>query len=300
MIQRREFVKISSVLTGLGFTSISSFAGSLMQDDEYNVKMLRGDVGIFTARGGTIVWRISDDGIAIVDTQFSPSAKQMIEEVKKRSERKIDYVINTHHHGDHSGGNIAFKGLANAFVAHSNSKMNQKNSAEKNGKLNEILLPDTTFDKKWEAKVGSETVTGTYFGPAHTNGDAIIHFENDNVAHMGDLHFHQRHAYIDKSTGASIENWIKVLEAANKKYDDDTIFVSGHAEPANDLTGGKDRLTSKIAYLNGLLDFVGKQMKSGKSKEEIEKLPGIPGFDFPERGLSRNLGTAYDELTAGM
>ncbi len=298
MIQRRDFVKISGVLTGLGFTSMNSFAASLIQDDAYNVKMLRGSVGIFTARGGTIVWRIADDGIAIVDTQFPPSAKQMIDEVKKRSERKIDYVINTHHHGDHSGGNIAFKGLTDKVVAHSNAKINQRSSAEKNGKFDKILLPDTTFDKKWKAKVGTETVTGTYFGPAHTNGDVIIHFENDNIAHMGDLHFHQRHPYIDKSTGASIENWIKVLEAANKKYDDDTIFVSGHAEPADDLTGGKDRLASKIAYFNGLLEFVGREIKSGKSKKDIEKLPGIPEFDFPQRGLSRNLGTAYDELTA--
>lgn len=298
MLQRRDFIKLTGLVTTLGFTSVNSFARSLMQDDAYNVKLLRGDVGIFTARGGTIVWRIAADGIAIVDTQFPPSAKQLIVEVKKKSDRKIDYVINTHHHGDHSGGNIEFKGLADKIVAHSNAKINQKSSAEKNGKLNEILLPDTTFDKKWKAKLGSETVTGTYFGPAHTNGDAIIHFENDNVAHMGDLHFHMRHAYIDKSTGASIENWIKVLESADKKYDSETIFVSGHAEPADDLTGGKDRLTSKIAYLNGLLEFVGKEIKAGKSKEEIEKLPGIPEFDFPERGLSRNLGTAYDELTA--
>ena len=218
-----------------------------------------------------MVWRIAEDGIVVIDTQFPTQAEQFIGELKKKSERKIDYVINTHHHGDHSGGNIAFKEMANNIVAHANAKNNQRNSAEKNGKLNEILLPDTTFDKKWKAKVGRETVTGTYFGPAHTNGDAIIHLENDNVAHMGDLHFHMRHPYIDKSTGASIENWIKVLEGAKKKYDSETIFVSGHANPADDLTGGKDRLDGKIAYLNGLLEFVGAQIKEGKSKEEIEK-----------------------------
>jgi len=298
MLNRRDFVKVTGLLTGIGFTSVNGFARSLLQDDQYEVKMLRGNVGIFTARGGTVVWRIAEDGIAVVDTQFPPSAKQLIEEVKKRSERKIDYVINTHHHGDHSSGNIEFKGLADKIVAHANSKENQRNSAEKNGKLDEILLPDTTFDKTWKARLGSEKITATYFGPAHTNGDAIIHFENDNVAHMGDLHFHMRHPYIDKSTGASIENWIKVLDAAIDKYDNETIFVSGHAEPVNDLTGGKDRLRSKNAYLNTLLEVVGKEIKSGKSKEEIEKLPAIPGFDFPERGLSRNLGTAYDELTA--
>jgi len=78
MIQRRDFVRISGVITGLGFTSINSLAAILVQDDAYNIKVLRGNVGVFTARGGTIVWRIADDGIAIVDTQFPPSAKQMI------------------------------------------------------------------------------------------------------------------------------------------------------------------------------------------------------------------------------
>ena len=79
MIQRRDFVKFTGIVASLGFTSVNSFARSLVQDDEYNMKMLRGNVGIFTARGGTIVWRIAEDGIAIVDTQFPPSAKQMIE-----------------------------------------------------------------------------------------------------------------------------------------------------------------------------------------------------------------------------
>ena len=86
---------------------------------------IRNNVGLFTERGGTIGWMISENGIVVVDTQFPEQSVHLIDEIKKQSGRKIDLLINTHHHGDHSGGNISFKGITNMLLAHENSRKNQ-------------------------------------------------------------------------------------------------------------------------------------------------------------------------------
>lgn len=295
-MKRREFAKLTALSSALGFTSFRAFANSYLQEAKFEMKLLRDDVGVFTSRGGTIVWRIARDGIAVVDSQFQESAEVLIGEIGKKQKGKIDLLLNTHHHGDHSNGNIAFEGIAKKVVAHQNSKINQERVATDGNRLDDVLLPDTTFETDWNGKVGKEIITATYFGRAHTNGDSVIHLENANVAHLGDLLFHQVHPYVDTSAGANIHNWITVLENIRKKYDSDTLFVFGHSAKG-EITGGKDKIVAKEAYLNGLLDFVKKEMTAGKSKEEIQATSALPGFDFGDRRLSANLGTAYAELS---
>ena len=191
------------------------------------MQTLRKNVGIFTERGGTIGWLMNKEGMAIVDTQFPKQANHLIEKIKEKTDQKIDWVINTHHHGDHSGGNIAFKDIAKNLLAHENSKINQEAVAKAPGeKEAEQWYPTVTYSDKWSQKVGDETITLRYFGNAHTNGDSVIHFENANVAHLGDLMFNQRHPRIDRSTNASAANWIKVLEDIQKTFDDETLFLS--------------------------------------------------------------------------
>ena len=295
-MKRREFAKLTALSTTLGFTNLKAFSESFYQEGKFEMKLLRNDVGVFTSRGGTIVWRIAKDGLAVIDSQFQESAEMLIGEIGKKQKGKIDLLLNTHHHGDHSNGNIAFEGIAKKVVAHQNSKTNQERVAKKGNRLDDVLLPDTTFESDWSGKVGKETITATYFGSAHTDGDSIIHLENANVAHLGDLLFHEMHPYIDTSAGANIQNWIVVLENIRKKYDDDTIFVYGHSAKG-EIAGGKDKIIAKEAYLHGLLDFVGREKKAGKSKEEIQETTVLPGFDFGDRRLSANLGTAFDELS---
>jgi len=268
--------------------------------DELKMKHLRGNVGYFTESGGTIVWQIEDGAIVIVDTQFPEQAGHLIKEVEKKSEAPIDYVINTHHHGDHTAGNIAFKGLTKNIVAHENSKVNQKASAESRGNLDKILLPDVTFSEEWTKNVGSEIITMRYWGAGHTNGDALTHFENANVVHMGDLVFNRRFPYIDKGAGASIENWINILDRARKHYDGDTIFVCGHSANGYDIIANKDDISAFSDYLGKVLKFVKKELKSGKSEEEILKATEIPGApEWKGKGIERSLSAAITEIHDG-
>ena len=190
-----------------------------------------------------------------------------------------------------------FKDLAKNIVAHENSKINQKASAESRGNLDKILLPDTTFKNEWKQRVGSETITMEYWGAGHTNGDALTHFENANVVHLGDLVFNRRFPYIDKGAGASIENWINILDRTPRHYDDDTIFVCGHSANGYDIVVGKDDIAAFSDYLGKVLVFVEGELKSGKSDEEILKATKIPGApEWKGKGIERSLSAALTEL----
>jgi cyclase len=296
-MKRRDFnymIGGSTISMHPAMSTLSRFFAT----NAFTMKPLRGNVGYFTESGGTIVWQIEDGAVVIVDTQFPEQAGHLIKEVGKKTDAVIDYVINTHHHRDHTSGNIAFKGLAKNIVAHENSKINQKASAESQGNLDKILLPDTTFADEWKQVVGSETVTMQYWGAGHTNGDALIHFENANVVHMGDLVFNRRYPYIDKGAGASIKNWIDILNRANRHYDDDTIFVCGHSANGHDTVFNKDDISAFADYLTKLLNFVDGELQSGKSEAEILKASEIPGApEWKGNGIERSLSAAITEIS---
>ncbi len=264
---------------------------------QYKLKDLRGGVGVFTERGGTIAYLLTPKGLAVVDSQFPEQSNHMIGELKKLSEKPVQLLINTHHHGDHSGGNIAFKGIAEHVVAHSNSLKNQKVAAEKAKTEDKQLYPDITFTDTWKQKVGKETIKAHYFGPEHTNGDSIIHFEQANVAHMGDLLFNRRYPFVDRAAGASVKNWITVLDKTLSTFDNQTLFVFGHAFDPEKITGNKEDIKVFQDYLSKLWNFVEGEVKAGKTKEEVLKTTAIPGVtQMQGDGIQRSIQATYEEI----
>lgn len=296
-MERRSFIKNSALAMALlSIYKTDVFAQQNMLR-AYNFKPLRHNVGIFTEQGGTIGWLNSSNGFVVVDAQFPASAPHVIEELKKLGEKPFKYLINTHHHGDHTAGNIAFKGLAEKVVAHQNSLVNQTRAAEKANNLDKQLLPDTTFGRGWKAKVGDEKINAYYYGSGHTNGDAIYHFENANIAHVGDLVFNRMFPYIDRENGANIGNWITVLDKITNQFDNDTLFIWGHSKDPEKVTGNKADIKAFQNYLQSLLTFVGGEIKAGKTKEEILQATAIPGAgEWEGQGIARSLTAAYDEL----
>ncbi len=297
---RRNFIqKTILTATGLSVAQRALFANIFIDDLPYKMYPIRNNVGFFTEKGGTIGWMISKNGIVVVDTEFPEQSKHLIAEIQKQTDRKIDLLINTHHHGDHTSGNITYKGLTNMLVAHENSKKNQMRVAKERGQEDRQLYPDTTFDKSWGKKIDGEMITLTYFGPAHTDGDAIIHFENANVAHMGDLMFNRRFPFIDKSAGASVTNWVEVLEKAQSKFDNDTKFIFGHSDNGFDVIGDMKDIKAFQNYLSRLLYTVRAAIKAGKSEEEIMEIQAIKGADeWKGNGIKRSLSATYQELTS--
>ncbi len=265
---------------------------------------LRRNVGIFTARGGTIGWLATADALAVVDTQFPETAKLCLDGLPERGGRMIDVVINTHYHGDHTGGNGVFRPVAKTMVAHAAVPELMKARAIRDKKpVEDLVIADTTFVETWRMELGDEVVSAKYFGPAHTGGDIVVLFEKANVVHMGDLLFNRVYPVIDRPGGAKIAAWIGVLEKVAKEYPSDALYVAGHAGEGRDVVLERDQLLVLRDYLTGLLEYTQGQIKAGKAKSEIvalENLPAFPEFHqkLPNR-LGSNLSVAYDELTEG-
>lgn len=297
-MQRRKFLQGTGLsLAMLAIANNKTLANFLMQP-AYKFTLLRNGVGIFTEQGGTIAWLSNNSGMAVVDTQFVDPATHLIAELKKISSKPLNYLINTHHHGDHTGGNLAFKGLAEKVVGHTNCLANHQKTAAAQKSEDKQLFADTVFQDQWKAKVGSERIQAHYFGAGHTNGDIIVHFEHANIAHMGDLMFNKRFPFIDRPGGANIQSWVNVLDKTIAKFDKDTLFVFGHSADPLKVTGGKEEIRAMQNYLEKLLLFVKNEMKAGKSKEDILKAQSIPGAeDFQGQGIQRSLTAAYEELS---
>ena len=262
---------------------------------------LRRGVGIFIGRGGTIGYLVNSDGAIAVDSQFMDTAAACVAGLQTRAAKGIDLLINTHHHGDHTGGNKAFKPLVKHIVAQENCLVWHKRVSEQAKNQADQAYADLTFGGSWSQTFGDEKVWAHYFGPGHTSGDAVISFEKANVVHGGDLLFRRVHPRIDVPAGASAVNWIKVLNKVVKEHHDDTIFVFGHGQD-NLTRGTKADVTFFKDYLSAAVDHVEKGIKAKKSKDEIGKVESLKGFESVATlsqalTLGGTLGAIYDELT---
>lgn len=309
-MNRRDFVLRSSLALSAGLASRSLLeaqapagpAAAAPQPLTVAFTPLRRGVGYFTARGGSIGWLVNDAAVAAVDTQFPDTAARFTAELPGRKDRPFDVVINTHHHGDHTGGNPVFRKVAKSIVAHANvPTLIEARAKQDKRALNPEVLPTQTFTDTWRMELGDEVVSTRYFGPAHTKGDIVTMFEKANVVHMGDLLFNRIYPVIDRSAGASLRGWIGVLEAVTKTYPRDAIFIFGHAGAKFDVTGSSKDLLVFRDFLSAVLAYTEKQIAAGRTKPEIialENFPGFPDFHQPlPNRLGGLLGATYDELT---
>ena len=296
---RRDFIVASSfgIVSAFGSRSLLAQAPAAQQPVVPEFKDVRRNVGVFTARGGTIGYLVTPDAVVVIDSQFPDTAPLFLEGLKPKTSRKIDLLINSHHHGDHTGGNKVLQPSVATIVAHANVPgLQRKQAAAQKSEANQAYA-DTTFEKDWKTTVGKETVSARHYGPAHTGGDIVITFENANVTHMGDLMSYLRHPRADRPAGASVVNWVKVLETTVKDRSSDTVFIFGHAKAGERVTGpGKDLLGLRD-YLTAMLEFTRKAIASGRPIEEVLKTPAIPGFEGYE-GTPSALQAAYEELSS--
>ena len=311
-MNRRDFLVNSSLLVSAGLVARAQSAAPAPASTAVAPKAppapgatefrpLRRGVGLFTARGGTIGWLANKDVLASVDTQFADTAALFFAGLPGRNGRMLDVVINSHHHGDHTGGNAVMKPATRTIVAHANVPKLQFAAAEKAGTLEKQAYADTTFPSVWRRELGDEIVTAQYHGTAHTSGDVTVTFEKANVVHLGDLMFNRMYPAVDRAAGASFKHWIVVLEEVVKTYPADAIYVFGHGHPKFGVTGPRGDLLGLRDYISALLAHVEKQIAAGAPKEKIvamENFPGFPDYHLPlPNRLGGNLSAAYDELT---
>ena len=320
-LTRRTFLTTSSAAVAAGtlgrfaWPEFNLSAQQAQQPPTPVVKEVRRNVGTFSASGGTIGWLINRDGVVAVDSQFPNTAGMAMDELFKRSSRtQIEMLINTHHHGDHTGGNGVFKKKTLKIVGHANVPGYMRGAYEDTLKQRAAqnpppatpppdapTVPDVTFQDKWSQAFGDENIRCTHYGPAHTGGDIVIHFEKANVAHMGDLMFNRAHPVIDRLRGASIKNWITLLRRVSTEYPADTIYIFGHANTAQgrDIVGPRADLLRHADYLEALLAFAAEKIKAGMTREQFVAIREvIPGFDDYGPLIARPLPAAFDEVTA--
>ncbi len=321
-VNRRQFIASSSAIAAASAVDVRALLAWAQQPAQAPPQTafaaIRGTVGYFTGSGGTIGWHIDKESVVVIDAQMPATAKICLDGINERSgSRAIDFLVNTHHHGDHTAGNVVFKPVARRILAQVNCPKAQLEAAVRAAQTAQPapgsrplpppgtppppppaqVVANVTYDKTWRETVGDEVMALTHYGPAHTGGDSVVTFEKANVVHMGDLVFNRRHPFIDKPAGASIANWITTLEAVVADHRKDTIYIFGHAGPKFEPTGRSADLLYMRDYLTALLAFVRGEMKAGKPRDVIVKITD-PLKGFPDHGplVERVLSAACDEL----
>jgi cyclase len=224
-----------------------------------NIYMLEGS-------GGNIGVSVGAEGNLLVDDQFAPLAEKIDAAVQKLNPGKLKFVLNTHHHGDHTGGNAILGAKEAIIIAHGNVR--KRLSAEANSKKE--ALPVITFDQSASVHFNGEEIKLLHHGPGHTDGDSIIHFTGANVVHMGDQFFNGGFPYIDLGSGGSVEGYLKTVATVLEKIPADAKIIPGHGKLATveDLKG----FHAMLVETTGLLK---KAIADGKSLDEL-KAAGLP------------------------
>ena len=220
-----------------------------------NVYMLQGE-------GGNIGVSVGDDGLLIVDDQFAPLAPKIEGALRQLGPGKLRFVLNTHHHGDHTGGNAHF-GREAHIIAHENVRKRLARSPKE-------ALPVITFDDSMHVHFNGEEIRLTHLPHGHTDGDVMIHFTGANVIHMGDQFFSGRFPNIDLSGGGDVRGFIHNVEHVLTNLPPDVKLIPGHGplSTARELRELHEMLIETSA-------IVEKQMVAGKSLTEI-KAAGLP------------------------
>jgi cyclase len=263
---------------------------------------LRNNVGIFSMQGGTIGWFVTGDAIAAVDSQFPEPAAAFVNGIGEFGGGPEKFLFNTHHHGDHTGGNRVFEDDSYHIIAHENVPDLQRQAAIASENEENQAYAQTIFSSRYEKVLGDETITAKYYGHAHTKGDAVIWFEHANIAHMGDLIFNRLFPFIDRNSGGLISGWMNVLETVYAEANSETLFIFGHGNPEFGVTGSREDLLVLRDFLSKLLEHTEQGIRDGKSRDEITQVnqfEEFPDFISPSDFLSlpRNLDVAYRELT---
>lgn len=233
-----------------------------------------------TGSGGNVGVFIGKEGTLMVDNQFAPLSNKINGAVKSLSPHDIRFVVNTHVHGDHSGGNENFKNMGATIIAHDKVR-HRMVSQQVNRSTNEITpprhedaWPSITFSEKLNLFLNQEEIELLYGSPAHTDGDIVVYFKKANVFHMGDLFVTYGYPYIDYGNGGSINGFIASLDKFLALMDDKSRIIPGHGDLCSkaDVKKFRDRLVE-------IRDEVAAALKKGRKVEEITGLPIASKYD---------------------
>jgi cyclase len=191
---------------------------------EVKISEVVSDIYMLEGAGGNLGLSVGDDGAFVIDDQFAPLSEKIMAAIESVTDKPVEFVLNTHHHGDHTGGNEAFGKSGAHIVAHDNVRKRLVDS----GDASALALPVITFSQTTTFYQNGHELYIFHPENAHTDGDAIVYFRDVNVVHMGDVFFSGRYPYIDIKSGGSLNGYINALEGAAAMVDADTKIIPGH------------------------------------------------------------------------
>lgn len=258
---------------------------------------VRGSIYMLQGSGGNIGVSIGDDGTFIVDDQFAPLTEKIQTAIRALTPNAVDFVINSHWHYDHTGGNENFGRAGAMIVSQDNSRvrMETRQVVSLSGTVQEPYsaagLPKITFHDSMRFYYNGDLIDVLHLGPAHTNGDAIVYFRDTNVIHTGDVFVRYGLPFIDNPNGGSIEGMIDFTWDIAGLIDDDTIIIPGHGQLST-----RDDLLAYREMLVTLRDRIRSQMVQGRSADQIVASNPTEGYAQPGTGTERWIRAAVDDL----
>ena len=267
----------------LALLALLAFPALAQQDFskvEIQAEKLSDNVYVLTGAGGNMGVSIGDDAVFLVDDQFAPLTPKIEAAIAKLTAKPVRFVLNTHWHFDHTGGNESFGSAGALIVAHESvrKRMSAEGFIEFLGMKFKAeprqALPVVTFTRDVTFHINGEEVYVVHLANAHTDGDAIVHFRKSDVVHMGDIFFNGRYPFIDTSSGGTVEGVIAAADRVLQFSSERTRIIPGHGPLARraDLQAYRDML----AKVSGR---VGEQVRAGRSLEEVQAAKPTADFD---------------------
>ena len=229
---------------------------------------LRGGTHLLTGAGGNIVASVGSDGAYIIDDQYAPLSEKILAALKAIGDQPLRFVINTHWHGDHTGGNEAMGKAGAVIMAHDNVRKRMGTAGTFRGEAREAApdgaLPVVTFADGVSLHLNGDHVHARHVARAHTDGDSLVKFENANVLHMGDIYFNGLYPFIDLESGGSIDGFLAAIRAGVEMSDADTLVVPGHGPVSN-----RAELAAYGDMLQGYRDAIAAMKRDGKTLQQV-------------------------------
>ena len=270
---------------------------------QMKVSKVAGNVYMLEGAGGNIGASVGDDGIVVVDDQYAPLVEKIQAALKGITDKPVRFVINTHFHEDHTGGNAYFQKQA-PIIAHDNvrKRLETGGTAGNGGSMHfdakpqpKEALPIITFDHDVTVHLNGEDIRALYFPAGHTDGDSIIFFPKSNVVHMGDDFVTYGFPFIDVDSGGSINGMIDAVEKVIGQLPPDVKIIPGHG-PVSNL----DDVRAYLAMLKATRDVVASALKDSKTLDQMKQAKLLDPWkkysgDFVSEDVF--LETLYNSLT---
>lgn len=278
-----QLIKKSYLLLALSIAVWTPLhAGSHDQSEEVKIVPTKVGDGLYmlTGQGGNIGLSVGDDGVFMIDDQFAPLTQKIKAAIKQISDKPVRFLINTHWHFDHTGGNENLGNDGVVIVAHENVRKRMSKDGfikafnKKVPAAPAIALPVITFKDNIKFHLNNHEIKVLHQSNAHTDGDSIIFFKKANVIHMGDIFFNKMYPFMDASSEGAVNGMIRSVEMVLNLSDNETVIIPGHGPLANkkDLQAFHHMLTTVTKRMQKLIN-------QGKSVEEIVAMKPNADFD---------------------